>query len=424
VADLVRAAALRASAAALVQAARGRAHPRWRKFLGDSWGHVRRVHHGRPVIWLVCAAGGEVIQTAALGPALREAWPDATVLLSTTNHAFLDVAQRMRGLDACLYTPWDLSRPCRRAVAALAPDLVIAVESAWNPVLLRQARRAGARTMLASGTMVADYHRAAPYRRPMRLRVLDHLDLVGARDDADAAAFGQLGVPPARIRVLGDLRLDAGFAAAAPARERLRDRAGLREGDRVLVAGSVHAGEDAVVLDAARVLAEKLEDFRLVIAPRYLAAVPALEHGCAERGLRASRFTAPARPDAQVVILDTYGDLPAMYGLARHAFLGGSLVKIDLGLGQNLVEPLAHGIPVFFGPHMRRWTSVTSALLAVFPGLQVGNADELVAGVLEVEERPEARAALRSVADGVMRGGADAVARHVDAARALLGSRA
>ena len=420
----VRLRALRASAAALVARLRGRHHPRWRTFLRDTWGRPRGIQRGRRVVWIVCAAGGEVVQTSSFCPALRAALPDATLVLSTSNHAFLDVAQRIGGLDARLYTPWDLAAPCARALAVVRPDLVVSVESAWNPVLLRTARRRGIRTMLASGTMIAGYDRAASYRRPLRLHVFEALDLVGVKDDEEVEAFAALGVARGRIRVVGDLRLDPAFHSVGDVeRAALAARAGLGPKNLVVVAGSIHAGEEAVVLDAARALREKLPDVRLVIAPRFLATVPALEAACAARGLTAVRFTqerACRAGDADVIILDTYGDLARVYALARYAVLGGSLVRIGLGLGQNLVEPLAHGIPVLHGPYMARWRKAVDALGAVFPGLTITSADALVASVLELETRPDVVDALRSRARALLSAGDDAITRHVRAIGELL----
>ena len=422
-----RLAALRATAGSLRDVLRGRPHPRWRKFLRDTWGRPRIVHRGQPVIWLVCAAGGEVVQAAGLARGLRSAFPDATLVLSTTNHAFLDVAQRMSGLDACIYTPWDVRRACARAVAALRPDIVVSVESAWNPVLLRQARRRGARTLLASGTMRADYHLAAPYRRAMRRKVLQHLDVVGVTDEEERPVLEALGVPAARVQVLGDLRLDAAFSEFSAAdRAALAARAGVEPDDHVLVGGSVHPGEDALLLDAFATLRTDDDSFRLILAPRYGAAVPAIEAAAGARGFVTARLSqrrgqAAARWD--VLLVDTYGDLRRLYGLATAAFVGGSVVKIGLGLGQNLIEPLAHGVPVFFGPHMRRWTTITEALRAIEPALLVASASDLVAGVRGLVAAPDRVKALRECAGQLVAGGTQSVARHVDAIGTLIGGR-
>ena len=190
-----------------------------------------------------------MVQAAGLVRGLRNAFPDATLVLSTTNHAFLDVAQRMSGLDACIYTPWDVRRACARAVATLRPDVVVTVESAWNPVLLRQARRRGARTLLASGTLRGDYHLALPIAAdasPGAAAPRRH------RRDRRRGTARPRGARRARCRVqvLGDLRLDPHQRVLAADRAALAARVAVEPDDHVLVGGSVHPGEDTVLLDA------------------------------------------------------------------------------------------------------------------------------------------------------------------------------
>ena len=416
--------AMRASAAAAWQIARyGRTD--WWPFLRQRWGWMAPTR-GRsgPRIWIVCAPGGEVVQTAALGPALRRGFPSAALVLSTSNREFLAVARRIAGLDGCFFTPFDRPRAVRRALARIRPDLVVTVESAFAPVLLREARRRGVITMLASGTMTADYHLEPSYARPLRHRVFDTLEVVGVKEASETAAFVRLGVPASRIAVLGDLRRDAQLVRVDDDERRAaRLRLGVGPDEGLLVAGSVRAGEEPMVLEAYRRARDKGADFRLVIAPRFIAQVPRIEELCSGHGLTAERVSTGAPHASDVIVLDTYGDLPRVYALARFVFLGGTLVHVGAGLGQNLIEPLAHGAPIFFGPHVKRWTAITRALLDVYPGLAVTGADDLAAGLLALDAAPAVVTALRERARPLMAGSSDAAARHVDAIRAALTAR-
>jgi 3-deoxy-D-manno-octulosonic-acid transferase len=422
--DEAAVAAVRASAGAAWQIARHR-RTEWWPFLRERWGWLGPLpRRAGPRVWLVCAPGGEVVQSAALVPALREALPDALLVLSTTNASFLAFARRIAGLDGCLFTPFDRPVPVRRALAAVRPDIVVTVESAFAPVLLREARRAGAITMLASGTMTADYHREPSYARPLRRRVFDDLDLVGVKDEPEIAAFQGFDVPRARMRVLGDLRYDARFyEVGAAERAALRARLGTVAGERLLVAGSVRDGEEAMIVEACRLIRDKGAALRVVIAPRFVTQAPLIERECEVRGLRAGRVSAGTGAGADVIILDSYGDLARVYALADLVFLGGTLVHVGAGLGQNMIEPLAQGAPIFFGPHVRRWTAITAELIRIFPGLAVSGVDDLARGVLELEQAPDIRAALRARAEVLMARGRDATARHVDAIREALAAR-
>jgi len=416
--------ALRASAAAAWQILRhGRTE--WRPFLRERWGGLPRLTGKTgPRIWIVCAPGGEVVQTSVLGPSLRQAFPDATLVLSTSNREFLAVARRIAGLDGCFFTPFDRPRAVRRALDRVRPDLVVTVESAFAPVLLREARRRGVITMLASGTMTADYHLEPSYARPLRHHVFDAVDVVGVKEASEISAFVRLGVPASRIAVLGDLRRDARFARVEESeRTAVRARLGVGRDESLLVAGSVRPGEEPLVLEAYRRVRDKGAELRLLIAPRFIAQAPTIESECAERGLSVARVSAGVPGASDVIVLDTYGDLPHVYALARFVFLGGTLVHVGAGLGQNLIEPLAHGAPIFFGPHVRRWTALTRALLEIYPGLAVTGADDLADGLLALDAAPGIVAALRERASALMAEGGDAAARHVEAIRAVLTAR-
>jgi 3-deoxy-D-manno-octulosonic-acid transferase len=416
--------AVRASAGAVWQIARHR-RTEWWPFLRERWGFTApRIVRSGPRIWIVCAPGGEVVQTAALGPALRRGVPEAMVVLSTSHREFLAVARRFAGLDACFYTPFDCASAVGRALARVRPDILVTVESAFAPVLLREARRRGVITMLASGTMTADYHLEPSYARPLRHRVFDALEVVGVKEASETAAFVRLGVPESRIAVLGDLRRDAQFVRIDDEERRaVRARLGVGPDEGVLVAGSVRPGEEPIVIEAYRRARDKGADVRLVIAPRFIAQAPAIARLCAEQGLTSERVSAAAPHASDVIVLDTYGDLPRVYAIARFVFLGGTLVHVGAGLGQNLIEPLAHGVPIFFGPHVRRWAAITRSLIEVYPGLAVSGADDLATGLLALDAAPALVTALRERAGVLMAGGRDAAARHVDAIRAALNTR-
>jgi 3-deoxy-D-manno-octulosonic-acid transferase len=154
--------------------------------------------------------------------------------------------------------------------------------------------------------------------------------------------------------------------------------------------------------------------------------VPAVEAAATARGLTTERLTrlrADRASRADVIVVDTYGDLRRLYAIATYVFLGGSVVQIGLGLGQNLVEPLVHGMPVFFGPHMRRWRAVTDAMLAIEPRLVVATAADLVAGIRTLAAAPDRVKALRACTETFMEQGRESAGRHVDAIRELAGGR-
>jgi 3-deoxy-D-manno-octulosonic-acid transferase len=170
------------------------------------------------------------------------------------------------------------------------------------------------------------------------------LTAVGARSVEDGRRFVDLGLPPERLSVVGDLKLDRP-APPFPAEEL---RAAVGPGP-ILLAGSTHPGEEAALLDAwARLVARTASKLRLVLAPRHVersAAVVDLARG---RGAAVGLRTRGAAA-ADVVVLDTIGELASLYAVADVVFCGGSLVPVG---GHNLLEPVRAGKVVLHGPHL------------------------------------------------------------------------
>jgi 3-deoxy-D-manno-octulosonic-acid transferase len=355
---------------------------------------VRKSLLGHPTLWINCASGGELIQVFSLCRRLRNAIPEVRLVLSTNNYHSFQFAKRIPGVDHLCFAPWDLPGPCRRVLRAIRPALVLTVELPSSPVLLREAKAQGITTALLSGYMGTDYHRHPAYDRPMALGVLAHLDCLAVKDPGDAEGFIRLGVSPARIRVAGDLRYDLELLhLSTQDRQRLRESFGLAEGEPVLVAGSTQRGEHEVVLEAYAQARRTIPRLRLILAPRFLPEVAAVEDHLEKRGtswVRRTQLAGGALPPDAVVLLDTFGELPRVYALASFVFLGGGLYPQDrLGLGQNLIEPLAQAVPIFFGPHMNHWQEITRALLAVYPGLEVRGAEAIASGLTQLSRRPD-----------------------------------
>jgi 3-deoxy-D-manno-octulosonic-acid transferase len=419
----LRAQALRATLSAL-----GRRREGWEwGFIRERWGFVpadvASAATGHPVIWISSAPGGELIQTYSLCRRLKEALPDFRIFLSTTNARSLGFARAVPGTDGVFFSPWDLQGPVRRALRTLGPRLVVAMEAALDPILYREARRLGATTMLASGYMTHGYHGHPTYERSTALGVFDHLDWIGAKSDEDRRGFIELGVPPERVVVLGDLRYDAEYLEVSEAeRAGWREILGLASGETLLVAGSVRAGEEEIVTDGFLEARRSLPELRLLIAPRFPQEAELVATALRSRGEEFCRRTElRGGPSRGVLILDSFGELARLYSLASFVFLGGSIFPQDrVGLGQNMIEPLAHGVPIFFGPHMNHWADIVASMVAVYQGLSVTGAGELARGIVELHRRPDLAGRLQALARKVMEERSGGLQEHVAFIQKLL----
>jgi 3-deoxy-D-manno-octulosonic-acid transferase len=77
-------------------------------------------------------------------------------------------------------------------------------------------------------------------------------------------------------------------------------------------------------------------------------------------------------PGPRVIILDSRGELAAIYGEAVVAYVGGTLVPVG---GHNLLEPAAWGKPVLFGPYTDHCAEIAELLIQAGGGRRVTKMD-------------------------------------------------
>lgn len=331
------------------------------------------------------------------------------------------MARRLEGVDAVTYVPWDLPGPTRRAMRAIDPDLLVLEYTELWPGLVRAANLAGAKVVLTNGRFASTNLRR--YRLLFGLvgSPLRRLDLLLMREDDEAERALGLGAPLERVWVTGNTKFDALLGGAAGEPTDLAPALGVRPGDRLLIAGSTHEGEEGLVLDVWRRLREEAPDLGLVIAPRYLERVPKVAHLVEEAGFRpVLRSEGPPegggdRPE--VILLDTIGELTSAYRLASVVFVGGSFTSRG---GQNILEPAAQGRPVLFGPNMVNFHDAVQVLVGR-GGIQVRDAEQFYLVVHELLARPDKLRELGQLAERTVRGIRGASARNVEHMLRLIG---
>ncbi len=369
---LTRVAAPAVFAATLVRAAKD---PAYRTHLGERFGLGRRL--AMPSIWLHAVSVGEVSAAAALVRALHARHPDVPLVLTTATPTGRAQAATLFGADVEVrFLPYDTAGSVRRFLARIRPLAAIIMETELWPNLLHECGRRGVPVVFASARLAA---KSVPRYR--RFGTLFSAGLrnawVAAQSSADADRFIALGADPARTRVVGNLKFDMrlGEAVAENGRELRRRYLGARP---VWTAGSTHEGEEELLLGAHAVLERAVRGALLVLVPRHpqrFAGVAALLE---RRGLVFDRRgrSETVRPEAQVLLLDTMGELTAFYAASDVAFVGGSLVPVG---GHNLLEPAALGVPVITGPHTQNGPEIARLLIEAGGALEVADGIALAA---------------------------------------------
>lgn len=337
-------------------------------------------------IWIHAVSVGEVLTARALLTDLKVRYPRLRLFLSTTTLAGQQVARRsLSHVDAVFYFPFDWKFILARTVYLVRPRLFIMMETEIWPNLLRLCRQRDIRTIVINGRISSRSYPRYKLIRPFFRRVLDDVDRFCVQSEESARRLIDLGADPERVTVTGSLKFDSLDLTPSPAHARSRDRVlrffRIAPSRTVFVAGSTMKGEEAAVLRAFDKIKSEAPTAVAVLAPRQ-----AERFGEVERMARAAGFVTVRRtelpidgePRADVIVLDTIGELAQIYQLATVVFVGGSLV--DHG-GHNILEPAVFGKPIVFGPFMQNFREIANAFLAAEAAIQVQSARELEAAL-------------------------------------------
>ncbi len=337
---------------------------RYREGLRERLGAVPRrlsAHvHGRPVIWLHAVSVGEVQGATRLVAELEAKLPGYAVVLSTTTPTGQEVARERFGADRVFFYPLDFAWAVRAYLRMLRPDLLILMESELWPRMIVECARAGIPVAVVNAR-VSD--RSLP--RYMALRalwrpLLRRVTLLLAQSEEDARRWTRIGVPAERVRTTGNLKYGIRTPQETPLTALLRKHL---PSAKVLVCGSTHEGEESLLLDCWPNL--KADGAVMILAPRHPERAGHVEQLAAQRKFDVKRLSTwrLAPGDIQpgsVLLVDTVGELAALYALATVAFTGGSLVPRG---GQNPLEPAHFGVPVVMGESYQNFRDVAGGMV-------------------------------------------------------------
>lgn len=382
---------------------RGKSRPRWRDRLGRD---LPAIEPGG--LWIQAVSVGEVEAARRLVAELDQRRPGLPLVVTATTATGLDLARRTLGRRCTVAPcPLDLGRPLDRMLDAARPRVLVLVETELWPEMLHRAARRGIPAAVVNARLSSEAFRR--YRRVRRLLapLLAPITLVLARGAEDGERFRALGVPADRVRVAGNVKYDL-EPDPEPLEwtERLER---LAAGRPILVAGSTMEGEEATVMAAASALRERLFP---VVAPRHPERFDAVARRLAERGIAVARRS---RPDdggpADLLLLDTIGELARTYRHADIAFIGGSLVPTG---GHNPLEPAVWGVPVLSGGYVDNFREIYDDLRAAGACRLVGDGAALTSALDAWVDDPCARQTAGDAALRVIQANRGAVERIVD----------
>lgn len=323
---------------------------------------------GSPVIWLHCVSVGETQAARPLARLLLEKFPRHKLVVSTITLTGQRVAREVfRGeAAAVIYFPFDWAWTVRRALRHVNPELVLVMETELWPRFLLECRRRSIPVALVNGRLSEKSFGRYRLIRSFIRRVVRCLDLALMQSGADAARIKALGLESGRVQVSGNVKFDLlSGTDEQQLTESLRERFGLGRAGPLIIAASTHATEERIALEAFRLLRATAEGqaARLLLAPRHPERFEEVAALLSSSGLKWCRRSAAANAEdktADLILLDSIGELRAAYPLARLVFVGGSIARTG---GHNVLEPAACGACIITGAHTSNFTAIISAFL-------------------------------------------------------------
>jgi 3-deoxy-D-manno-octulosonic-acid transferase len=336
---------------------------------------------GAPRIWIHASSVGEIeaVRPVALG--LLEHYRGAVLAITTMTAAGRDAARRrIPDAAAWMLAPFDTPRAVRSFLARFRPDVLLITETEIWPNYFLEAARFGARIAVVNGRMSERSMRRYMLARSLFEDALGRANLIMTQSRDDACRYGKLNGNSdhaERIIVTGNTKISTDVENDTSIRPELLAFAPERQ---ILIAGSTAAGEDAVLVDAYRELRQRFRSLAIVMAPRHLDRVGEVEKILQANSLLYVKASNLGRESsiaaADILLLDTMGDLRALYRRATIAFVGGSLAP-GRG-GQSPAEAAMASVPVLIGPYHENQRESVNSMLASGGAAIVKDANDIV----------------------------------------------
>jgi 3-deoxy-D-manno-octulosonic-acid transferase len=405
-------------------------HSKYRMGLGERLGRVparlagvlaKTTDQQRPLIWVHAVSVGEVLALSGLIEQLRIRFPRHGLVISTTTDSGQKLARKRFGEENVFYFPMDFAFAIKPYLRRLRPELIVIAETEFWPNFLRLAHESGAQVAVVNAR-ISD--RSLPNYRRFRWwleKILRNVDLFLAQTDNDAARLKSIGGVAERVKISGNLKFDMGVPTELAIVEGLRGSLKSANGGPVLVCGSTVEGEEPLLIKAFENVLVAHSKAVMILAPRHPERFDEVAMLLQSMGVQFWRRSLWKNEvlSGGVFLLDTIGELAAIYALADVAFVGGSLVPRG---GHNIIEPALHGVAIVVGNHTENFRDIVG-LFQYQNALRVVGPAELPLTLMELLANDAERSALGRRAAETMRSQTGATQRTVEALEGLVAQK-
>lgn len=366
----------------------------------------------RASIWVHAVSMGEVNAAQPLIEALMSRYEGVPMVITTVTPTGSERVRKLFGDRVFhVYLPYDLTASIERFLDRVQPRIAVIMETEIWPNLFMTCHERGIPIVVANARLSERSLKGYGPVRPLARRAIRRASFVAAQSVADSERLSLLGVVPARMAVVGNLKFDLRVPASV-----IDHAIGFRRhwgaGRPVWFAASTHEGEEMAVLEAHTAVLRRFPDTLLLIAPRHPERFKPVAAACRSFGFATATRSEDGNADAnaQCFVIDTMGEMLWFYAACDVAFVGGSLAPIG---GHNLLEPAALARPILVGPHTFNATEMTDELIASGGVLRVLDSEQLGQAVGRLIGHSDERASIGAAAFAGMERQRGAVERTV-----------
>ena len=374
--------------------------------LGERLGKLTPLQpSSQPVVWLHCVSVGESQAARPLIAGIRQRFPDHRIVVSTTTVTGQKLARDIfkTEVERVFYFPFDWRWAVRRSLNAIRPSSVLIMETEIWPRFFRECQSRGISLAIVNGRLSSQSFRRYKWIKFFLKQVLPALTRAVMQTETDAGRIIELGLHQSRVAVAGNVKFDAGtISDSTSVLAELRARYNITGATKLLLAASTHAPEESVILES--LTKANRSDLRVLIAPRHPERFDDVASLLEQSGLHWSRRSSTARASdkfCDAILLDTIGELSAIYSLATMVFVGGSISATG---GHNILEPAAIGAAIITGPHMHNFAAISrafvnaGAIIQLSSGNHRESADALATAINELLNNDARRRELQTKA--------------------------
>jgi 3-deoxy-D-manno-octulosonic-acid transferase len=366
---------------------------------------LRQQIAGKTWTWIRAVSVGEMLLALRLAAELRRQDPEFRAVISTTTSTGyqLGLSRADSAYLQIIYSPVDFYPLLQRVWNFIRPTRIILIDSDLWPSFLALAQHKNVPVFLANARLSSRSENRYLRRRWLSIPLFwKRLTAVYAQDPKDAKRWERLGLSPKKITVTGSIKYDrAGIVTERDSRfvEWLEKR-GIGPDRPIVLGGSLHPGEEELLIQAFQQLRQKHPALFVVLVPRHAERAPEIEDLLRKESLPFTRRSSPVfSPDTAILLVDSTGELRDWYETATVAIIGKSFRGIG---GQNPVEPLLAHKPVVCGPHMENFRFLVEELVAENGIRQLASDQDLVPALDQLLADPGAATRMVKRAETVL----------------------